>query len=310
MHAFALPDADSTPQIVEITTPEPAEGEVRVPVHAASVNGFDGAVVAGYLQGAMEHRFPVVLGKDFAGVVDAVGTGVTEFAEGDRVFGVVTKPYLGDGSLGQYVTVPIAVGIAKLPESIDFPTGAALGLAGTTAIDVLEAAQLASGQVVLVAGATGGVGTQVVQRAAATGATVIATARTEEGRDQVRALGATEVTDRDGDIAAQVLADHPEGIDIVIHLAGDPTALLPVLAGTGRFVSTLLGSPDQLDAGEVSVLPVMASPTPATLDHLADDTAAGRTVAPIQRAFALDDAADAFATFRQGTVGKIVVTLD
>lgn len=65
----------------------------------------------------MEHRFPVVLGKDFAGSVEAVGENVPRFAVGDKVFGVVTKAYLGDGGFSEYVTVPEAVGIAKLPEA-------------------------------------------------------------------------------------------------------------------------------------------------------------------------------------------------
>ena len=92
----------------------------------------------------MEHRFPVVLGKDFAGTVDAVGPGVTDYQVGDRVFGAVTKPYLGDGSFAEYVTVPTAVGIAVLPESIDFVTGAALGLAGSAAIAAVDAADPAA----------------------------------------------------------------------------------------------------------------------------------------------------------------------
>jgi NADPH:quinone reductase-like Zn-dependent oxidoreductase len=106
MKAVVLPDFGAAGALRQMSVPEPAEGEVRVRVHAASVNGFDVSVAHGRLQGMMEHRFPVVLGKDFAGVVDAIGAGVTGFAPGDRVFGVVTKPYLGDGSFGEFVTTP------------------------------------------------------------------------------------------------------------------------------------------------------------------------------------------------------------
>src|SRR5215210_9210501 len=120
MRAFALTGFRETPTIVEIPLPEPAEGEVRVRVHAASVNGFDLSVASGRLQGMMDHRFPVVLGKDFAGTIDAVGAGVIDYAPGDRVFGVVTKPYLGNGSFGEFVTVPVAVGLARLPEAVRF----------------------------------------------------------------------------------------------------------------------------------------------------------------------------------------------
>ena len=93
-----------------------------------------------YLKGMMEHRFPVVLGKDYAGEVDAVGPDVEGYQVGDRVFGVVMKETLGDGSFGEYVTVPVAFGIAKLPDGIDFTEAAALGLAGAPAVDAFDAA--------------------------------------------------------------------------------------------------------------------------------------------------------------------------
>jgi len=106
MRALILQDFDSAPVLGEVPTPEIDANEVRVRVQAASLNGFDTFVARGYLKGMMEHRFPVVLGKDFAGTVVAVGPDVSRFAVGDPVFGVVTKPFLGDGSYGEYVTIP------------------------------------------------------------------------------------------------------------------------------------------------------------------------------------------------------------
>lgn len=95
---------------------------------------------------------------------------------GDRVFGVVAKEFIGDGPIGEFVTVPAAIGIAHTPEGVSDPEAAALGLAGVTALAAINGAGIVADSVVLVSGATGGVGTQVVQRAAAAGATVIATA--------------------------------------------------------------------------------------------------------------------------------------
>lgn len=310
MRAVVLPEFGSAPEVRDLDVPTPEAGELLVKVHAASVNGFDLAVANGYVKDMMEHRFPVVLGKDFAGTVTAVGTDVENFAVGDRVFGVVTKAYLGDGSFGEYVTVPSSVGVAKLPEGIDFTTAAALGLAGIAAVDGFDAAQVAPGQVVLVAGATGGVGNQVVQLAAKAGAHVIATAHTEEERAQVTGLGVAEVVDYTGDVAAQVLADHADGVDVIVHLAGDPAALVAALSTDGRFVSTLLSSPDQLDAGTATVVPVMANPATATLDRLAEYNATGHTTVTVQRVYDLDSAADAFAAFGQGTLGKLVIAVD
>lgn len=220
MKAYALTDFESAPMLVDIDVPEPADGEVRVRVHAASVNGFDLSVAGGNLKDMMEHRFPVALGKDFAGVVDAVGDDVDDYQVGDRVFGVVTKPYLGDGSFGEYVTVSTAVGLARLPESVDFVEGAALGLAGVAALAAVDAGGLEPGQSVLIVGATGGVGSQAVQLANHAGAHVIATASSEAERTLVTDLGAATTVDYHGDVAAAVREARPDGVDVIIHLGG------------------------------------------------------------------------------------------
>jgi len=308
MRAVVLTEAGSAPTLGQLEVPEPGEGEVRVHVHAASLNGFDLAVAAGYLTGMMEHRYPVVLGKDFAGVVDAVGAGVTDYAPGDRVFGVVTKPYLGDGSFGEYVVVPVTVGLAKLPETVGFNEGAALGLAGTAALAAVDAAQLQPGQVILVVGATGGVGTQVVQVASKAGARVIATAHTDEERALVTGLGASNVVDHTQDVVAQLRTLTPDGVDVVVHLAGDAGSLLPVVRDGGRFVSTLLGTPDQLPAENLTVVPVAANPAPATLDRLARHQAEGTTRVVVQKIYSLDATHAAFADFGAGSLGKLVIT--
>ncbi|MDP9792997.1 NADPH:quinone reductase-like Zn-dependent oxidoreductase [Catenuloplanes nepalensis] len=300
MRVVAFTEFGASPAIHEIDVPAPGAGEVRVRVHAASINGFDLAVANGYVQGMMEHRFPVVLGKDFAGVVDAVGEGADGYAVGDRVFGTVTKPYLGDGSLGEYVTVPVAIGVAKLPEAVSFTDGGALGLAGSAAVDAVTAAAPQPGERVLVSGATGGVGNLVVQLATRAGATVIATAHTDEEKALVTSLGAAETADHTTDLAAQV-----KDVDVVFHLAGDPAALLGVLRSGGRFVSTLVGSPDQLPTEEHTVLPVFAQPTEDKLNRLAS----GETRVVVEKVYPFEEATAAIAHFVAGTKGKIVVSL-
>jgi NADPH:quinone reductase-like Zn-dependent oxidoreductase len=309
MRAFVLTEFGTAPEVADIETPQPAEGEVRVRVHAASVNGFDLAVAAGYVKDMMEHRFPVVLGKDFAGVIDAAGPGVSDYAVGDRVFGVVTKPFIGDGSFAEYVTVPTTVGLAKLPDGIDFTTGAALGLAGTAALSSFDAAEVQAGQKVLVAGATGGVGNQAVQLVKNAGATVVATAATDEEKTVVTALGADVTVDHTSDDPARAVRQHHAGgVDAVFHFAGDPTVLLGALRPGGRFVSTIIGSPEQLPAEDATVIGIYASPDPATLDRLAVLNTDGATSVRVQDTYSLEQAADAFAAFGGGTLGKIVVT--
>jgi NADPH:quinone reductase-like Zn-dependent oxidoreductase len=310
MKAAVLPDFDAAPEVRQIPVPEPAEGEVRVRVRAASVNGFDVSVAKGSVKGMMEHRFPLVLGKDFAGTVEAVGAGVDAFASGDRVFGVVTKPYLGDGSFGEFVTVPVAIGIARLPDPIDFRDGGALGLAGTAARLAVDAGDLASGQTVLIVGATGGVGTIAVQLAAQAGARVIATAHGDEARRLVTNLGAAEVVDYTEDVPAQVRAAHPEGVDAVLHFAGDPGTVLPLVRPGGRFASTLIMSPEQIPSEMVTVKAVYAVPSAELLSGLAAAVASGRLKVPIERTYPLEEVPAALRDFAQrGTLGKLAIVM-
>ena len=92
MKAIAIAQQGAQPTLHrDLPIPEAAEGKVLVRVRASSVNGFDLAVANGYLQAMMEHRFPVVLGKDFAGTVENIGPGVDGFAPGDDVYGVVDE---------------------------------------------------------------------------------------------------------------------------------------------------------------------------------------------------------------------------
>jgi NADPH:quinone reductase len=309
MRALAMTGFDAAPTLTDLEVPEPADGEIRVRVRAASVNGFDLAVAAGYTRDYMEHRFPLVLGKDFAGEVDALGGDMTGYAVGDRVFGSVTKPYVGDGSFAEYVTVPTTVGIAPLPESISFTDAAALGLAGAAAHGIIDAAALQPDQTMLVVGATGGVGNQVVQLAAAAGARVIATAHTDAERDLVTQLGAQATVDHTGDLASQVRAIAPDGVHVLAHLAGDPGVVELVRDG-GRFLSTLLQSPDQLPSQTVTVVPVYANPTREVLDRVSHGLAGGDTTVTVQQVFPLDQAQAALDTFGQGTLGKVVISTD
>src|SRR5882724_11378065 len=150
MRAVTVHSVPASPAVTDLETPRPQEGELLVKVAAASVNGFDAATLAGYLQQMMEHRFPLVPGKDFAGTVEALGEGVEGYAVGDAVFGVVMKPFLGTGSLAEYVTVPAGYGVARVPAGLALEHAGALGLAGTAAWDSLNAVNLREGETVLV----------------------------------------------------------------------------------------------------------------------------------------------------------------
>ena len=161
---------DVAPTPIERPEPEPAAGEILIRVEAASINGFDAAVAAGYVWDMLPHEFPVVLGRDCAGTVDSVGPGVDGIAVGDRVCSVIPGVGLGPtGTLAGRFTAP-ASRVARAPASVTAPQAAAIGLAGAAALDVVEALDVKDGDVVLVSGATGGVGSFAVQLLAQRGA--------------------------------------------------------------------------------------------------------------------------------------------
>jgi NADPH:quinone reductase-like Zn-dependent oxidoreductase len=310
MRAFVLPDFERQPTLADIPTPEAGPGEVLVRVHAASVNGIDLSIASGRLQGMLEYHFPVVLGKDFAGTVEAVGAGVTGFAAGDRVFGVVSDPSpLSSRSFAEYLVVPAGPNLTRVPEGVDFAAAGVLGLAGSAALQAVDAVAPAAGETVLVSGATGGVGAYAVQLVAAQGATVIATAMPGDEEDFVRDLGASHSVDYTDDVAAQVRAIRPGGIEAVLHFAGDGAALGELLVSGGRLASTLIMSPDQLPVPNARVSGVFANPDTATLDRLAADVVAGRLRVPIQRTYQLDELGQAMADYAAGTRGKLAVSV-
>ena len=113
MRAFVLPDFERQPTLADIPMPEAGPGEVLVRVHAASVNGIDLSVASGRLQGMMEYRFPVVLGKDFAGTVEAVGTGVTGWRRTSSLDACGCRssvPTSSTSSVRRWPTTPLARG--------------------------------------------------------------------------------------------------------------------------------------------------------------------------------------------------------
>jgi NADPH:quinone reductase-like Zn-dependent oxidoreductase len=263
MKAIAITGPGASPALADLPAPSPAEGELLVRVRASSLNGFDLSVAHGKVIGMMEHRYPVVLGKDFAGTVEAVGAGVDGFATGDPVFGVVIKPYLGDGGLGELVATPAAF-LARVPAGVDLVVAGALGLAGTAAADAVDAINPNKGETVLVAGATGGVGAIAIQLLRARGATVIATAASADERALVTGLGAHSTVDHSGDLALAVRSAHRDGVDAALHLAGDGGTLAALVRRGGRMASALGFSAEQADRHDLTVAPIMANPSTAS----------------------------------------------
>jgi NADPH:quinone reductase-like Zn-dependent oxidoreductase len=315
MKAFALKSFEEPAAVHDVPVPDVGPGDLRVRVRAASINGFDVAVASGMAKGMMEHRFPVVVGKDFAGVVDAVGEGVTRFGPGDEVVGIVpTEQFLWRGSFGEYVVVPADGFVGAKPANVDFASAAGLGLAGLAALVSVDAIDPSKGDVVLVVGATGGVGAYAVQLASGRGATVIATGLPQD-EAWLRELGASEVVDYTGDVAAWVGEHHPDGIDALIDFvnrdAGALTNLAEVVKDGGRLATTM-GTADVegLGARNVTATNVVAQSDPAQFVRLLQIAGEGALTVPVTRTFSLHDLHEGLELLGAGQArGKYVVTL-
>ena len=220
--------------IEELPVPTPAAGELLVEVRASSLNALDWHFLTGtpYVARSMfglrrPKRF--VRGADLAGVVVAVGGGVTRFRVGDSVFGEGPG-----GGCGQYLTVKEA-NVVAIPEGVSFEAAAASPVAGLTALQGLRAhGAVEPGDRVLINGAAGGVGTMAVQIAKALGAHVTAVCSTRNV-DMVRSLGADEVLDytRDDFVAGGAR------FDVMLDNVGNrhPTECRSVLVEGGRYVA-------------------------------------------------------------------------
>ena len=287
--------------LTDVPLPEPGPGQLRVRVHAAGVNPIDWKIRRGYMSGGKPPAGPTVIGQELAGVVDAVGDGVTDFAVGDRVAGGTS------GASAEYVLVTPDE-VTPLPESVDFVTGAGIKVAGTTAIRVLQLTKLHEGQTVLLHAATGGVGSFTTQLAIAREATVVGTT-SEANAEYLRSLGAVPVLYGDG-WEDRVREAHPGRIDAVIDAAGTG-----VIAGSLDLV--VEGGPvvtiADFQAKGFNVI-ISTGGEPGFEDALREAVKAvahGTVELPIAQTFPLEQAADAHRLSESGHVrGKIILTLD
>jgi NADPH:quinone reductase len=310
MRAFALEELGAPGSIVEVPVPEPAEGQVRIRVAAAGLNPFDNAVVQGYLKDQMEHRFPLIPGADASGTVDALGDGVTGWSIGDDVFGSVGKMVLGEGTFAEFATMSTGTSGRK-PASVEHIDAAVIPVAGATALTMVEAASVSAGDVVVAIGATGGVGSYLVQLAAKRGARVLAVCSAENA-DYARKLGATGAIDyAAGDVVDAVRSLAPDGVDVIadMHRGDDAARVAAVVRRGGHVVSAVGGADEEaLSARGIEAANITGRVATEPLEALISMLERGEIVSPPVRAFPLADAAEAFEQVGSGhTRGKIVV---
>jgi NADPH2:quinone reductase len=299
--AFGTPPALSN----DVPAPAPAANEILVRVHASSVNPVDNAIAAGMLKDMVKHEFPVILGRDYAGVVDRIGPDVAGYAVGEQVYGflVHANPTVHDGSWAELITLPEDGPIAPVPAGVELAAAGAAPLVGITAMTAIDALDVSQGDTVLVVGATGGVGSFAVQLAARAGATVLAPTLPED-EAYLRHLGVSEVLPRDGDVGAVVRERHPDGVDAVLDLVSyAPGAFDAALKSGGR-----VASPNGVAGEGPGRTNVMAVPTRENLERLGGLLADRRLRVPVQATYELAQAPDALAALGTShTRGKLAI---
>lgn len=269
-------------QYGEQPDPVAAAGQVVVDIHAASVNGADWKIRSGY-HGPTQH-FPHIPGRDFSGIVSAVGRGVTDFKTGDAVFGVVEAS--DDGCYAEKVAISAAI-VTKKPAQLSHIEAAAVGLTGLTAIVSIEnALQVKAGQTVLVQGGAGGVASFGLQLAKHLGARVITTCSAANA-DYVKRLGADEVIDYNKEDFTRVVKD----CDAVFDTVGGDVAknAFKVLRRGGRAAFINGPAPTPPSADMASLKPD-ASRKRAHLDRIVALVTSGAVKLPQITTYALADA--------------------
>jgi NADPH:quinone reductase-like Zn-dependent oxidoreductase len=292
-------------ELVELPRPKPGPTEVLVKTASAGVNPVDFKVRT---RGGFLAELPFTVGWDVAGVVEAVGAGVTRFVPGDRVFGMPRFPKEA-AAYAEYVTSPSRQ-LARTPDGLTDVEAGALPLAGLTAWQaVVETADVGPDDRVLILAAAGGVGHLAVQIAKARGAHVIGTARSEK-HNFLAELGADEAIDYTVEEVGETVRD----VDLVIDLMGGETGLrsLPALrdGGLQLIVPSSARLPELREAAgnRVRLSGILVEPDRYGLEALAALVDEGALKPHVQQTFPLARAADAHRLAETGrTQGKLVL---
>ncbi|HKU72011.1 MAG TPA: NADP-dependent oxidoreductase [Burkholderiales bacterium] len=274
-------------QYGDVPDPVAKAGEVLVDVHAASVNGADWKVRAGNY--APTTQFPYIPGRDFSGVVSALGAGVTDLKVGDAVFGVVEQ--VAEFCYAEKVAIKASL-VAKKPASLSHVEAAALGLIGLTAlVSVEDTIKLKKGETILIQGGAGGVASFGIQVAKHIGARVITTA-SAANHDYLKKLGADQIIDYNKQDFTKAVSN----VDAVFDTVGGDVAkkAFDVLKPGGR--AAFIGSGPTAPVpsrSDVSSLRPKVGRDRAHLERIAELVAKGAVKVPEIKVYQLSQAAEA-----------------
>ncbi len=301
IHSYGGPEVS---RYEDAPRPEPATGETLVRIQAAAVNPVDWMIRNGYGKEWWRHQMPLTLGCEYAGVVEAVGTGVSHVKPGDEVFGFINL--VNNGAYAEFAVAREAE-VALKPKSLDFIKAAALPVAALTSWQALfDIGKLVAGQKALIHAAAGGVGSIAVQLAKAKGAVVLGTA-SARNLDFLRQLGVDQAID----YTAVRFEDVARDVDVVFDTIGGDTQQrsFTALKPGGALVSAV--SPpaqEQAAAHGVNAAMVQVQPNAAQLAEIAALADAGKIVPNIETVLPLAEFQRAHELSQSGrTRGKIVL---
>jgi len=282
----------------DVPDPKPNPGEVLIKVSGASLNPIDWKLRAGYLKDIIPLPLPFILGRDAAGVVAALGAGVTKFKVGDKVLGMVEHSY------AELVTAK-ADDLALIPEGLDMDQAAVIPVVALTGAQMIErGVKPKGGDAILITGALGAVGRVAVFIAKLHGALVTAGVRKSQ-KAEAQSLGADRVIGLDDEHDLASLSD----LDAIADTVGGATLekLLPKLKKDGVLAS-VLGKPPAAEKANVRVAEVYCVPDAKRLAELADDVREGDLVIPIGQRFKLREIREAQTIAEKGGTGKVLIT--
>jgi NADPH:quinone reductase-like Zn-dependent oxidoreductase len=278
--------------------PAPGPGEVLIRVAAASINPVDLMQRSGATKAYFPIEFPGVIGWDLSGTVLKLGSGVKDFAVGDKVFAWAFHTY------AELCVVKTAI-LAKIPAGVDTVDAAALPLVTITGSQLISIASgIENGQTILVSGGVGSVARAAVCTAKDKGATVIAGVRKEQ-LEEARTLGADQVVALDDETALKSLPP----VDVVANTVRGRTAeqLLAKVKQDGTFAS-VTGIPDNSkDYPSIRLVPFVSKQDPKTLLYMANAVKDGKLKIPIAKKLPLKEAREGHTIVNKGVAGKVLL---
>lgn len=301
---------------MEVPKPEPKDNEVLIRILAASLNKADLFILSGSpfpvrLMAGLFRPSIQILGADVAGIIERVGSKVTQFQVGDAVFGDLSGS--GFGGFAEYAVTDESK-LAKKPSKLTFEESASLPMAAVTALQGLRnTGSLASGEYILINGASGGVGNYAIQIAKALGANVTAVCSTKN-KDIAKKSGADQVVD----YSLNDFTQTEEKYDLILDMVANKSIheITKILRKNGRYIACAFSAEAMITGPWISLLErkkvknFLAKTNQADLQFIAKLAEEGKLTPNIQQTFTLDDVPEAMEMLgKSGISGKLVITI-